>query len=99
VFYAAEDFQLPWGGRALTAEEARQRFIEVLSRARPKDLAYDYLDREHTLSMAEIEAAQQRAAEHWREKQQAREPAQTNPAALRHEHTLALRGPEDDFDV
>jgi hypothetical protein len=71
----------------------------VLSRARPNELAHDYLDREHTPSKAEIDAAQQRAAEHWREKHHARELAPTPPAALRHEHTLALHGPEDDFDV
>jgi hypothetical protein len=49
--------------------------------------------------MAEIEAAQQRAAEHWREKQHARELAPPNPAALRHEYAHVLRAPEEDFGV
>ena len=75
VFYAAQEFQAPWARRSLTPTEARQRFLDVLSRARPKELVHDYLDREKAMSMAEIEAAQQRAAEEWREKQQARELA------------------------
>lgn len=44
VFYARDDF----GGRAANAtdETVRQRFIDTLSRARPKELAHDYLERE-----------------------------------------------------
>jgi Ti-type conjugative transfer relaxase TraA len=44
VFYARDDF----GGRSPSAtdETVRQRFIDTLSRARPKELAHDYLERE-----------------------------------------------------
>jgi hypothetical protein len=46
VFYATDDF----GGRAYGATEGtvRQRFCETLSRARPKELAHDYVEREPT---------------------------------------------------
>jgi Ti-type conjugative transfer relaxase TraA len=44
VFYASDDF----GGRAPSATLAsvHDRFTEALSRARPKELAHDYLERE-----------------------------------------------------
>jgi Viral (Superfamily 1) RNA helicase len=44
VFYARDDF----GGRSSSAtdETVRQRFMETLSRARPKELAHDYLERD-----------------------------------------------------
>jgi Ti-type conjugative transfer relaxase TraA len=43
VFYASDDF----GGRSGAPEsEIRARFIAALSRARPKELAHDYLERE-----------------------------------------------------
>jgi ATP-dependent exoDNAse (exonuclease V) alpha subunit len=44
VFYARDDF----GGRAVNAtdETVCQRFNDTLSRARPKELAHDYLERE-----------------------------------------------------
>jgi Ti-type conjugative transfer relaxase TraA len=44
VFYARDDF----GGRApsATPESVHDRFTETLSRARPKELAHDYLERE-----------------------------------------------------
>jgi Ti-type conjugative transfer relaxase TraA len=44
VFYATDDF----GGRrpGSTPESVRERFVEALSRARPKELAHDYLERE-----------------------------------------------------
>jgi hypothetical protein len=43
VFYASDDF----GGRSGAPEtEIRARFIAALSRAKPKELAHDYLDRE-----------------------------------------------------
>jgi hypothetical protein len=51
--------------KELSPAEARQCFLDVLSRARPKELAHDYLDREPTLSIESLEAAQQRAAEQW----------------------------------
>ena len=43
VFYAGDDF----GGRATgaTAATVRSRFTEALTRARPKELAHDYLER------------------------------------------------------
>jgi Ti-type conjugative transfer relaxase TraA len=42
LFYARDDF----GGRnpSATPERVRERFMETLSRARPKELAHDYLD-------------------------------------------------------
>jgi hypothetical protein len=44
LFYARDDF----GGRhpSATSESIRTRFVETLSRARPKELAHDYLERE-----------------------------------------------------
>ena len=44
LFYARDDF----GGRhpSATDEAVRQRFMETLSRARPKELAHDYLERD-----------------------------------------------------
>jgi Ti-type conjugative transfer relaxase TraA len=44
MFYARDDF----GGRAhgATDDTVRQRFTDTLSRARPKELAHDYLERE-----------------------------------------------------
>jgi Ti-type conjugative transfer relaxase TraA len=44
VFYARDDF----GGRSLsaTSETVREHFLETLSRARPKELAHDYLERD-----------------------------------------------------
>jgi hypothetical protein len=44
MFYAKDDFS----GRAKdgTDERAQQRLMETLSRARPKELAHDYLERE-----------------------------------------------------
>jgi hypothetical protein len=46
VFYATDDF----GGRAYgaTPESIQARFTDTLSRARPKELAHDYLEREQT---------------------------------------------------
>ena len=84
VFYASEDFGAPWDKVALTTAEARRRFLDLLSRARPKDLAHDYLDREaEPASDAskvrsrertfDIAARQQQAAEYWRDRQRARE--------------------------
>lgn len=95
IFYAAEDFQSPWGKKELAPAEARQRFLDVLSRARPKELAHDYLEREPTLSMETLEAAQQRAAEQWLAKHHAREYAPSPSASLH--RSLSLDGP--DLDV
>lgn len=63
VFYAAEDFKSSWAKKDVAPTEARRRFLDVLSRARPKELAHDYLEREPTLSTESLEAARQRAAE------------------------------------
>jgi hypothetical protein len=79
VFYASEDF----GGDTASPLEARLHFQGVLSRARPKDLAHDYLDPELLLSdrllakgppsLDDIDALQQNAAERWLAKQHAKE--------------------------
>jgi Ti-type conjugative transfer relaxase TraA len=72
VFYASDDF----GGRAAgaTAETVKARFTEALSRARPKELAHDYLERlpsADTASLADLvarEAERARSAETERER-------------------------------
>ena len=47
VVYATEDFGTPpWSNEPTTPETARQHFLNQLSRARPKELAHDYLERE-----------------------------------------------------
>jgi Ti-type conjugative transfer relaxase TraA len=50
VFYARDDF----GGRAGAVEpqDVQERFVEKLSRARTKDLAHDYLEREISPALA-----------------------------------------------
>jgi Ti-type conjugative transfer relaxase TraA len=97
VFYAAEDFGAPWARAPLSATEARQRFMQVLSRARPKELAHDYLDREQRMSMEAIEAAQQRAAEQWLAEHRARELGER--AALRHRRSRSHEDPGPDLDL
>ncbi|MGH8260234.1 MAG: hypothetical protein ACREUG_11140, partial [Steroidobacteraceae bacterium] len=107
VFYSAEDFVPPWRAcETLTAAEARIRWFEVLSRARPKELAHDYLDRgseltERTrepesspsiparirhahLTMRDLDALQQQAAERWSEQQRHRELTRDAGADLQH---------------
>jgi hypothetical protein len=66
VFYASDDF----GGRGGAPEsEIRARFIAALSRARPKELAHDYLEREagsdaaHVLSLVVSDWEKSRNAE------------------------------------
>jgi ATP-dependent exoDNAse (exonuclease V) alpha subunit len=81
VFYATDDF----GGRrpGTTPESVHQRFTETLSRARPKELAHDYLERETRsheamvesllptpASANDIDGRQQAAAERWAARQQ-----------------------------
>jgi Ti-type conjugative transfer relaxase TraA len=44
VFYGAEDFGAR-PGADIDRDQVRERFLEVLSRARPKELVHDYLDR------------------------------------------------------
>lgn len=96
VFYAAEDFQPPWAKQELSPAEARQRFLDVLSRARPKELAHDYLDREQTLSMESIEAAQQRAAEQWVRKHPVRATHRQRSASAQRQRSF---GAEPDLDL
>ena len=119
VFYAAEDFS---GHAAGTASplEVRDNFQGILSRARPKDLAHDYIEREWPSSdrllekipdsLTDIDALQQRAAERWLAKQQARE-LDPPPHGEQQDHgvskglaqpktpRLSHRGPEDDLDI
>jgi Ti-type conjugative transfer relaxase TraA len=97
VFYAAEDFQLPWARKELSPPEARQRFLDMLSRARPKELAHDYLDRDPTLSMETLEAAQQRAAEQWIRKHLAGGFAKSHAAGTEHQHSPELDRPDLDL--
>lgn len=100
VFYAAEDFIPPWrAGESLTPAQARTRWLEVLSRARPKELAHDYLDREleaaaaatpaeqpARLTLYDIDALQQQAAERWLERQHARDHVPLSGAELDASH-------------
>jgi hypothetical protein len=55
VFYATDDF----GGRGVVPDMAQMqaRLIERLSRARPKDLAHDYLQREEVPTAPAVDAA------------------------------------------
>ena len=121
LFYAAEDFgATPAVGEGRIDVRARQQFVDVLSRARPKELAHDYLDRDDSFrsiqpphfdpreaseppkattpsqpdrpiprrSMDEIDAAQQQAAERWRDKYLARQAEPTPQTDLDHEKHL-----------
>ena len=91
VFYAASDFGAGRLSDPPALEEAHQRMVIALSRARTQDLVHDYLDRDPTPaaatvqsvrapdpashSMSAIDALQQQAADRWRERQLAREQA------------------------
>jgi Ti-type conjugative transfer relaxase TraA len=46
VFYAAEDFGAQPGWE-INRERVREQFMSTLSRARPKEMVHDYLDREN----------------------------------------------------
>lgn len=107
VFYAAEDFDGGREGDSLSAEEVHERFQGALSRARPKELAHDYLERDLSIpsqpiakeihTMDDIDQLQQSAAERWRAKQQARElglpldPQPTHSYEQEHERDNNLR--------
>ena len=75
MVFASEDFEAPWAMKSITAPEARERLAAVLSRARPKELVHDYLDRgtdeshpqDNVRSAESIESLQQKAVERWRE--------------------------------
>jgi Ti-type conjugative transfer relaxase TraA len=89
MFYAAEDFAGKLSWQRTPQKEIHDEFTAALSRARPKDLAHDYLEpspeadltdtlpsyerRDVYISMEQIDAQQQAAAERWREKQRAQE--------------------------
>jgi hypothetical protein len=59
VVYATEDFgPPPWSNEPTTSEIARQNFLDQLSRARPKELAHDYLERDesyHYIDLRDLE--------------------------------------------
>jgi Ti-type conjugative transfer relaxase TraA len=111
VFYAAEDFDDRHAENAPSTEQVRHRFLNVLSRARPKELAHDYLDRDPPMSrgresshasnsMADIDARQQQAAERWRERHPGQERKAMPPTVELQRanwHGHAAGGPEDDF--
>jgi Ti-type conjugative transfer relaxase TraA len=123
VFYGAEDFGDGQRGISLPPEEIRERFQAVLSRARHKELAHDYLERDVShnlrsiekkpLTMDDIDQLQQRGAERWLAKQQARElgsslnegptlshgPQHEHDASAEEGHRRAPRSLEDDFNL
>jgi Ti-type conjugative transfer relaxase TraA len=77
--YAADDFHSPYAAGPVMASHARERFLQVLSRERPKELAHDYLDLHvdstplgsqdaHRTSRS-LAQSQQEAAEQWRQRQ------------------------------
>ncbi len=112
VFYAAEEFEDRYAKEVPTREQARHRFLNTLSRARPKELAHDYLDRDARFhsgedkvrppqSMADIDARQQQAAEHWRATQVARAGISGHRVAgpqLENAHRRSRGGPESELD-
>lgn len=103
VFYASEDFVPPWrAGETLSPPEARTRWLEVLSRARPKELAHDYLDREleasaaatrptsgPRLTMNDIDALQKNAAQRWHEALRTVPPHQADEILREMQHQLS----------
>lgn len=110
VFYAAEDFDDPRGESLMSAERARRRFLNALARARPKELAHDYLDRDPQGRVGEsrragnfmpdIDDRQQQAAERWRENHARAE--RTSPETLTERQGSRIRkhlraGPEEDL--
>jgi Ti-type conjugative transfer relaxase TraA len=89
VFYGMEDFGSPYSDFVSPAQ-AQDRLFKVLSRARQKELAHDYLDREaeqgaqrsrsHSpddITFESIEAARKQAAQRWldRHEEQALNPS------------------------
>jgi Ti-type conjugative transfer relaxase TraA len=75
VFYASDDF----GGRAPGATDAtvKARFTETLSRARPKELAHDYLERPQVADAVSIADLVARDAERARTAQRLPEHARS----------------------
>jgi Ti-type conjugative transfer relaxase TraA len=82
VVYAIEDFGAAQGTDSPSSTQIRDQFHDVLSRARAKELAHDFLDPNLLLpdrpaqtkprSWADIDAVQQNAAERWLAKEHAR---------------------------
>ena len=62
VVYATEEFGAsPWSNEPTTPETARQNFLDRMSRARPKELAHDYLERDesyHYINLRDFETKQ-----------------------------------------
>ena len=112
MFYAAEDFESSQSPSATSTAPVWHRFLNALSRARPKELAHDYLDLDPRMSrggessragrsMADIDARQQQAAEQWRDRQQARERGVDMGAGVPHagkECNHSQTGPENDLE-
>src|SRR5882672_151025 len=81
VFYATDDF----GGRAYgaTPESVQTRFVDTLSRARPKELAHDYLERETTPDSALVAGLVVAEWEKTRKLDQAPSPSPANDLEFR----------------
>jgi Ti-type conjugative transfer relaxase TraA len=96
VFYAAEDFGGDPTAESVSPKQIFEQFQSVLSRARHKELAHDYLNRElavpHRLAekkvptIEDIDAMQQSAAERWLAKQRTRELGQPFDTELSSSH-------------
>jgi ATP-dependent exoDNAse (exonuclease V) alpha subunit len=106
MFYAVEDFAGHLAQNRMAHKEIHDEFAAALSRARPKDLAHDYLEpspegdltqtqpsyerRDVHIPMDQIDAQQQAAAERWREKQREQELHDTTPEQ---DHSADLNEP------
>jgi hypothetical protein len=92
MFYARDDF----GGRHsnATPETVRERFQDTLARARPKELAHDYLERESREQnrTEDLETRQQHAAERWFQVHHQKQNRQER-------RDYDRQGPEDDFEL
>jgi Ti-type conjugative transfer relaxase TraA len=103
VFYATEDFGADPASNPHPSPEVRDRFEGILSRARAKELAHDYLDpdlmlpdrltKKPHLKLSDIDAIQQRAAERWFARQHAQK---SEPSA--ESHASPLHGVEPEHD-
>jgi hypothetical protein len=112
VFYGMEDFGSPYSDFVSPAQ-ARDRLFNVLSRARAKELAHDYLDHEaeqgarrssshsQDITFESIEAAQKQAAQRWLElhEQGAFEPTAEHQHGLAREQSHARDGPDLEIDL
>jgi hypothetical protein len=95
-------------GQAADRARVREQFVKSLSRARPKELVHDYLDRDAAaretgqartqtpgLAIDEIEVRQQLAAERWRATERAREQGLKSGSELQQP---SREGPEIEAD-